>query len=262
MELHLAAIFGFLLATLAVTSFGAPVERSIWNHSCGYAMKAESNTGNLGVRHGAAKQINVVGNQIAIAISHVNTKRKIINKFYNDVVHMEKKTYNYDWLPENGTAWYLKEACSLKRDTKVKKVFQKFKSSLQIFTATFEEMKKFGQDEEEKNKKDRSVIIDNIHAHLTQVLCEVEWSLMCLNATKPEGEAENFLSKKIWNESLKGTMLILQDWGVFLYLEEYLKEWKVIVNSLKKKNSCKWIEHTTKQKKPKRQKTKGKKHAS
>jgi len=32
---------------------------------------------------------------------------------------MEKKDYKYDWLPENRTAWYLKEACSLKRDTKV-----------------------------------------------------------------------------------------------------------------------------------------------
>jgi len=96
------AIFGFLLATLAVTSFGAPVERSIWNHSCGYAMKAESNTGILGVRHGAAKQINVVGNQIAIAISHVNTKRKIINKFYNAVSFRLKSTemaHNSKWKP-------------------------------------------------------------------------------------------------------------------------------------------------------------------
>jgi len=52
----------------------------------------------------------------------------------------------------------------------VKKVFEKFMSSLQIFSATFEELKKFRLGEkEEKEEKDRYNIIDNIHTELIRV---------------------------------------------------------------------------------------------
>jgi hypothetical protein len=264
MELHLAAFFGFLLATLAVTSFGAPVEQSIKNHSCGHAIRTASNTGNHGGRHGTAKLICGVGHQIALAMAHFNKEKKIINNYYNEVQPIQKESFMYDWLPQNQSVWYRKETRSIKRGMKVKKVFEKFMSSLQIFSATFEELKKFRLGEkEEKEEKDRYNIIDNIHTELIRVLCEVEWTLMCLNAIPPEGKAENILSKtENWNKNPKGTMLKVQDWGVILFFKAYLKDWEAIVNSLKKKNSCKLTAHNNKEKKSKKQKTKGKNHAS
>jgi len=79
------AIFGFLLATLAVTSFGAPVERRILNHSCGRAIWDKSNTGKPGVRHGVAQLIKAVENQIAVAIRHFKDEKKNINDYYKEV---------------------------------------------------------------------------------------------------------------------------------------------------------------------------------
>jgi len=84
-RLFFTAFFGFLLATLAVTSFGAPVEQSIKNHSCGHAIRTASNTGNHGGRHGTAKLICGVGHQIALAMAHFNKEKKIINNYYNEV---------------------------------------------------------------------------------------------------------------------------------------------------------------------------------
>jgi hypothetical protein len=79
---------------------------------------------------------------------------------------------------------------------------------------------------------------------------------MCLNETTPKGEWENFLSKtKYWNENPDDTDLLQQDWGVISFFEEYLTDWNVIVNSLNRVKAC-----PTKKRKPKRQKTKGKKH--
>jgi len=84
---------------------------------------------------------------------------------------------------------------------------------------------------------------------------------MCLNETTPQGEAGNFVPKKRnFNESATGTMLEVQDWGVILFFETYLKEWDVIIKSLNKKDSCKWIARNTKAKKPKTKKTKEKTH--
>jgi hypothetical protein len=84
---------------------------------------------------------------------------------------------------------------------------------------------------------------------------------MCLNATTPETVAEDFLSKtENWNNKARGTMVLMQDWGVMLFYEAYLTEFNVIVNSLNKGNACKGIIRTNKKKKPKKQKTKGKKH--
>jgi hypothetical protein len=79
------AVFVFLLATLAATSFGAPVERSIWNHSCGHAVRTESHTGKHRVRHGVANMTEVVKRQIAVAITHFKNEKKIINTYYDGV---------------------------------------------------------------------------------------------------------------------------------------------------------------------------------
>jgi hypothetical protein len=82
--LFFTAVFGFLLATLAVTSFGAPVERRTSNHSCGHAVRNESNTGKPGGRHGLAKMIDVVKCQLAIVITHFKDRRndKTLNDYY------------------------------------------------------------------------------------------------------------------------------------------------------------------------------------
>jgi len=85
---------------------------------------------------------------------------------------------------------------------------------------------------------------------------------MCLNENTPEGKGEHFLSKtNSWNKKPDATGLLLQDWGVFSFFEAFLKDWDVIINSLNKKNACKWTARATREKKPKRQKTKGKNHA-
>jgi hypothetical protein len=85
-----SAIFGFLLATLAVTSFGAPVEPSIWNHSCGHGVMTASNTDRLRVRHGVTKLIKVVKDQIAVAITHFKKEKKNINEYYKGVSFLLK----------------------------------------------------------------------------------------------------------------------------------------------------------------------------
>ena len=81
------AILGFLLATLAVTSFGAPVEgikQSILN-SCGETIKAKSKTSQPVVRHGATKLMNPVKHQMAVAITHFKEKKKTIDAYYKKV---------------------------------------------------------------------------------------------------------------------------------------------------------------------------------
>jgi hypothetical protein len=78
-------IFGFLLATLTATSFGLPVRPSTWNHSCGHAVRNKSHTQRPGVRHGVAKMIRVVKDQIGVAISHLKNEKKNIRFFYNEV---------------------------------------------------------------------------------------------------------------------------------------------------------------------------------
>jgi hypothetical protein len=96
----------------------------------------------------------------------------------------------------------------------------------------------------------------------SQVLCEVEWNLICLNETTPAQVTEDFLSKtENWNRSPDDTGLMTQDWGVISLFEAYLTDWNVIVSNLnnKKKNGCKLTTPTDKKKKSKRQKEKGKK---
>ena len=81
---------------------------------------------------------------------------------------------------------------------------------------------------------------------------------MCLNETTPEGKWENFVSKtEYWDKNPDTTALLKQDWGVISFFEAYLKDWDVILKSLNKENGC-----TTKKRKQKRQKAKGKNHAS
>jgi hypothetical protein len=94
------AIFGFLLVTLAVTSFGAPVERRTSNHPCGHAV----NTGKHGGRHGLAKMIDVVKCQLAIVITHFKdkTNNKTLNDYYVKVSFRLKWTevsHKSKWKP-------------------------------------------------------------------------------------------------------------------------------------------------------------------
>ena len=83
--LFFTVVFGFLLATLTVTSFGLPVYPGTWNHSCGHAVRNKSNSSRPEVRHGVAKMIGVVKYQIGVAISHLKSEKKNIRTFYNEV---------------------------------------------------------------------------------------------------------------------------------------------------------------------------------
>jgi hypothetical protein len=56
------------------------------------------------------------------------------------------------------------------------------------------------------------------------------------------------------------TNLLVKDWEAIYCYEKFLKEWDIIVKSLNNKNGCKRT--TVRKTKPKRQKTKGKKHES
>ena len=79
------AICGFLLATLAVTCYGAPVERSILHHACGRAVRTEPKAGKPGGRHSLAKLICPVKEQMGIAVAYFKKENETINEYYKEV---------------------------------------------------------------------------------------------------------------------------------------------------------------------------------
>jgi hypothetical protein len=96
------------------------------------------------------------------------------------------------------------------------------------------------------------IIITLSFLFCSQVLCEVEWALECLKTTIPERVGEDFIStKKEWVNNPDTTSLLLQDWGVILRFQKFLKDWNRIVDLLNEKTVCKRTPKNNKTKKTK-----------
>jgi hypothetical protein len=83
--LVLPVLFAVLLASLAAHSDGGPVKRGAWHHPCGHSVRADTNTGKHGTRHGVTKLLKVVKTQIGVANKYFKNEQKNIDVTYHQV---------------------------------------------------------------------------------------------------------------------------------------------------------------------------------
>ncbi|XP_021935780.1 uncharacterized protein LOC110837678 isoform X2 [Zootermopsis nevadensis] len=251
-----AVVFGVLVASLAVHSEGGPVNIRAWHHPCGHSVRADTNTGKHASRHGPSKLLKVVKTQIGVANKYFKNEEKNIVTTYKQVGLLKEELYRYDWLPQRQLNWYKNKIQCLEKSAKVKNVLQVLHSSLQNFSATFEELRKFNRPEiyPENIARIRKGVIKGIAQHLTQVLCEVEWALESLNISIPDRVREDFFSTEDkWDRSPDATGSLVQDWGVISLYKKFLGEWNLIIGKVMKKGVCKNSESVGKRKKKQRQ---------
>jgi len=83
--LVLSAVFAVLLASLAAHSDGGPVKRGAWHHPCGHSVRADTNAGKHGTRHGFARVLKAVKTQIRVANKYFKNEQKNIDIIYRQV---------------------------------------------------------------------------------------------------------------------------------------------------------------------------------
>ncbi|XP_054257690.1 uncharacterized protein LOC128982704 [Macrosteles quadrilineatus] len=227
-----------------------PTPSPVWQNPCGLRNRilARKRYLNLalenneispdGLRHPSTRPLRRVRTQLRIAYNHFRSGllQRDIAVVYSGVKNLLKEEFEYDWLPGNQLAWYRDSIKCLDKKSKVEVLLPSLHSALQNFSATFEDLRRYGGESHHGEHQEiyytRSHLLAEISHQVKKLLCEVETSILNVGLQLPSRLSAEAGYNMIWDVQPDHTGGLIQDWGVLAAYQTFLDDWLKIVRRL------------------------------